>query len=131
MLIEKSEKYDNDDYDLYFYSHSKMIKFILLVNKQGQTRFSNYYDNTRKEERIFLEAEIVRKCLARNEKQVLDVNIYQFCFFVIFILTTFCNDLSNVVLFPSEFRVDNVSKHIQYQPPKQSILKILIMFEVH
>lgn len=50
-----------------------MIKFILLVNKQGQTRFSNYYDDIKRDERGFIEAEIVRKCLAKNQKQV---NIY-------------------------------------------------------
>ena len=48
-----------------------MIKFILLVNKQGHTRFSNYYDESiQREERSWIEAEIVRKCLIRNEKQV-------------------------------------------------------------
>ena len=48
-----------------------MIKFILLVNKQGHTRFSNYYDrNIRKEERGWIEAEIVRKCLTKSQKQV-------------------------------------------------------------
>jgi len=48
-----------------------MIKFILLVNKQGHTRFSNYYEESMKrEERSWIEADIVRKCLAKNEKQV-------------------------------------------------------------
>lgn len=47
-----------------------MIKFILMVNKQGQTRLAKYTDNSLKsEERHVLEAEIVRKCLVRADKQ--------------------------------------------------------------
>lgn len=47
-----------------------MIKFVLMVNKQGQTRLAKYTDNTlTNEERQVLEAEIVRKCLTRAEKQ--------------------------------------------------------------
>jgi AP-4 complex subunit sigma-1 len=46
------------------------IKFILLVNKQGQTRLAKYTDQGMSvEERRVLEGEIVRKCLARSEKQ--------------------------------------------------------------
>ena len=47
-----------------------MIKFVLLVNKQGQTRLSQYYEYVPVEERVTTEADIVRKCLARNEEQV-------------------------------------------------------------
>jgi len=46
-----------------------MIKFVLMVNKQGQTRLSSYYEWLTIEERGALEAEIIRKCLARNENQ--------------------------------------------------------------
>lgn len=47
-----------------------MIKFVLMVNKQGQTRLAKYTDNTlTNEERQVLEAEIVRKCLTRADKQ--------------------------------------------------------------
>jgi len=46
-----------------------MIKFVLMVNKQGQTRLSSYYEWLTIEERGALEAEIIRKCLARNESQ--------------------------------------------------------------
>lgn len=47
------------------------IQFILLVNKQGQTRLAKYTDQSLSvEERRALEGEIVRKCLARSEKQV-------------------------------------------------------------
>ncbi|KAL5463370.1 hypothetical protein EMCRGX_G032263 [Ephydatia muelleri] len=45
-----------------------MLKFVLLVNKQGQTRLSQYYEYTPVEERVVTEADIVRKCLARGEE---------------------------------------------------------------
>ncbi|XP_064402617.1 uncharacterized protein LOC135348363 [Halichondria panicea] len=44
-----------------------MLKFVLLVNKQGQTRVSQYYEYVPVEERVTTEADIVRKCLARSE----------------------------------------------------------------
>ena len=47
-----------------------MIKFILMVNKQGQTRLAEYCDFMSIEERVALEAEIIRKCLSRTEMQV-------------------------------------------------------------
>ena len=47
-----------------------MLKFVLLVNKQGQTRLSQYYEYVPVEERVTTEADIVRKCLARNEDSV-------------------------------------------------------------
>ena len=46
-----------------------MIKFILMVNKQGQTRLSQYYEYLSIEERAALEPEIVRKCLSRSDRQ--------------------------------------------------------------
>ena len=46
-----------------------MIKFVLMVNKQGQTRLSEYYDWLDLEERKALESEVIRKCLSRNELQ--------------------------------------------------------------
>lgn len=52
------------------------IKFLLLVNKQGQTRLAKYTDQSISvEERRALEGEIVRKCLARSDKQVCNVAI--------------------------------------------------------
>lgn len=43
---------------------------MLLVNKQGQTRLAKYSDQSMTvEERRVLEGEIVRKCLARAERQ--------------------------------------------------------------
>mmetsp|Transcript_28596 Transcript_28596/g.37457 ORF Transcript_28596/g.37457 Transcript_28596/m.37457 type:complete len:154 (-) Transcript_28596:315-776(-) len=46
-----------------------MIKFILMVNKQGQTRLSSYFEWLPIAERAALEAEIIRKCLSRTEFQ--------------------------------------------------------------
>lgn len=49
------------------------IRFVLMVNKQGQTRLAQYYEHLSLPERRALEGEIVRKCLARNEQQVLKI----------------------------------------------------------
>mmetsp|Transcript_18165 Transcript_18165/g.22235 ORF Transcript_18165/g.22235 Transcript_18165/m.22235 type:complete len:162 (-) Transcript_18165:4-489(-) len=46
-----------------------MISFILMVNKQGQTRLSSYYEWLPMDERVALESEIIRKCLSRSELQ--------------------------------------------------------------
>eukprot|EP01006_Ploeotia_vitrea_P047330 TRINITY_DN67114_c7_g1_i2.p1 TRINITY_DN67114_c7_g1~~TRINITY_DN67114_c7_g1_i2.p1 ORF type:complete len:151 (+),score=67.11 TRINITY_DN67114_c7_g1_i2:30-482(+) len=45
------------------------IKFVLMVNKQGQTRLAQYYEQQTIQEKNALEGEIVRKCLARSENQ--------------------------------------------------------------
>ena len=45
------------------------IKFILMVNKQGQTRLASYYKWLPVEHRIALESEIIRRCLWRSEYQ--------------------------------------------------------------
>ena len=47
-----------------------MIKFILLINKQGQTRLAKYYFDVTVDERMALEGELIRKCLTRAENQV-------------------------------------------------------------
>ena len=47
------------------------IKFILMVNKQGQTRLAKYFtEHLSTDERRALEGEVVRKCLSRTDKQV-------------------------------------------------------------
>jgi AP-4 complex subunit sigma-1 len=47
-----------------------MISFLILVNKQGQTRLAKYFGETLStDEKRALEGEIVRKCLARTDKQ--------------------------------------------------------------
>jgi len=40
-----------------------------MVNKQGQTRLSSYYQFMSIDERVALESEIIRKCLSRTEFQ--------------------------------------------------------------
>jgi AP-4 complex subunit sigma-1 len=44
-----------------------MLRFLLIVNKQGQLRLSHYFFYTPIEERKLLEAEVTRKCLSRGE----------------------------------------------------------------
>lgn len=44
-----------------------MLRFVLLVNKQGQTRLAQYYDDLPATERRVLESEMVRRCLARPD----------------------------------------------------------------
>mmetsp|Transcript_4975 Transcript_4975/g.12379 ORF Transcript_4975/g.12379 Transcript_4975/m.12379 type:complete len:183 (-) Transcript_4975:30-578(-) len=48
------------------------LKYFLLVNKQGQTRLSQYYQYVPLGVRTIMEADIVRQCLARAETQVGD-----------------------------------------------------------
>jgi len=49
---------------------SKMtIKFVLMVNKQGQTRLASYFEWLPIQERVALETEIIRRCLLRTEFQ--------------------------------------------------------------
>lgn len=40
-----------------------------IRNKQGQTRYSSYYEWISLDERTALESEIIRKCLSRSELQ--------------------------------------------------------------
>lgn len=47
-----------------------MIKFFIMVNKQGQTRLAQYYEFLKIEERSTLEAEAVRRCLSRPQDYV-------------------------------------------------------------
>ncbi|ROL41575.1 AP-4 complex subunit sigma-1 [Anabarilius grahami] len=46
-----------------------MIKFLLMVNKQGQTRLSKYYEQVDLGKRAALEADMVRGCLARRKEE--------------------------------------------------------------
>ncbi|EKX73799.1 clathrin coat assembly protein, putative [Theileria equi strain WA] len=52
-----------------------MIKFILMINKQGQTRLSQYYESYTLEEKCSLESELIRKCLCRDETQCSFIHI--------------------------------------------------------
>lgn len=45
------------------------IKFVLMVNKQGQTRLASYFNWYPIQERVALETEIIRRCLQRTEYQ--------------------------------------------------------------
>ncbi|XP_074853000.1 AP-4 complex subunit sigma-1 isoform X1 [Carettochelys insculpta] len=46
-----------------------MIKFFLMVNKQGQTRLSRYYEHVEIPKRTMLEAAVIKKCLSRSKEQ--------------------------------------------------------------
>eukprot|EP00762_Andalucia_godoyi_P002917 ANDGO_04081.mRNA.1 AP-4 complex subunit sigma len=46
-----------------------MIRFVMLVNKQGQTRLAQYTKYISIDERTALEAEVVRKCLGRRDTE--------------------------------------------------------------
>ncbi|XP_071355231.1 AP-4 complex subunit sigma-1 isoform X3 [Trachinotus anak] len=46
-----------------------MIRFVLLVNRQGQTRLSRYYQPVELSRRAALEADVVRCCLSRKRDQ--------------------------------------------------------------
>lgn len=55
-----------------------MIQFVLMVNKQGQTRLAKYYNSFTVQERITLEGELIRKCLSRTENQCSFIDHRQF-----------------------------------------------------
>lgn len=46
-----------------------MIRFVLMVNRQGQTRLSRYYQPVELSRRAALEADVVRSCLTRHKEQ--------------------------------------------------------------
>jgi AP-4 complex subunit sigma-1 len=46
-----------------------MLNFLLMVNKQGQTRVTRYFTFHSVKERVLLEGELVRRCLIRGERQ--------------------------------------------------------------
>uniref|UniRef100_A0A3B4U9X6 AP-4 complex subunit sigma-1 n=1 Tax=Seriola dumerili TaxID=41447 RepID=A0A3B4U9X6_SERDU len=46
-----------------------MIKFVLMVNRQGQTRLSRYYQPVELSRRAALESDVVRCCLSRKKDQ--------------------------------------------------------------
>ncbi|KFZ57772.1 AP-4 complex subunit sigma-1 [Podiceps cristatus] len=46
-----------------------MIKFFLMVNKQGQTRLARYYEHIEINKRTMLEAEVIKNCLSRSKDQ--------------------------------------------------------------
>ncbi|VTJ54851.1 Hypothetical predicted protein [Marmota monax] len=54
-----------------------MIKFFLMVNKQGQTRLSKYYEHVEINKRTLLETEVIKSCLSRSNEQN-EMAIYEF-----------------------------------------------------
>lgn len=48
---------------------SEMIRFLLMVNRQGQTRLSRYYSDVDLKLRQSLETEVVQRCLSRAKDQ--------------------------------------------------------------
>nr|PVC50751.1 clathrin assembly protein [Theileria orientalis] len=46
-----------------------MIKFVVMINKRGQTRLSHYYEPFTLEDKSALESELIRKCLIRDDTQ--------------------------------------------------------------
>ncbi|XP_075803610.1 AP-4 complex subunit sigma-1 isoform X1 [Microtus pennsylvanicus] len=46
-----------------------MIKFFLMVNRQGQTRLSKYYEHVEINKRTVLETEVIKSCLSRSSEQ--------------------------------------------------------------
>ncbi|CAB3983057.1 AP-4 complex subunit sigma-1 isoform X2 [Paramuricea clavata] len=46
-----------------------MFRYILILTKEGRTRFSKYYVDIEREDRVLTEAEIGRKCLQRRADQ--------------------------------------------------------------
>ncbi|XP_065542532.1 AP-4 complex subunit sigma-1 isoform X1 [Lathamus discolor] len=50
-------------------TETEMIKFFLMVNKQGQTRLSRYYEHVEIKKRTVLEAEVIKNCLSRSKDQ--------------------------------------------------------------
>lgn len=41
-----------------------------MVNKQGQTRLSKYYEHVEINKRTLLETEVIKSCLSRSSEQV-------------------------------------------------------------
>lgn len=66
------------------------IKYLLLVNKQGQTRLAKYYEYLDADRRVTLEGEIIRKCLGRVETQVRQVNCFCWCDVVLTLIFSVC-----------------------------------------
>ncbi|EHH61229.1 hypothetical protein EGM_19188 [Macaca fascicularis] len=46
-----------------------MIKFFLMVNKQGQTQLCKYYEHVDINKRTLLETEVIKSCLSRSNEQ--------------------------------------------------------------
>ncbi|KAF8822445.1 clathrin adaptor complex small chain family protein [Cardiosporidium cionae] len=46
-----------------------MLSFVLMVNRQGQTRLAQYYQALTVAEKAALENDLIRRCLSRTENE--------------------------------------------------------------
>lgn len=46
-----------------------MVKFLLFANSQGKVRVSSHYWHLKSSERLILENDVIKKCLARKDDQ--------------------------------------------------------------
>ena len=56
-----------------------MIKFVLMVNKQGQTRLASYFEWYPTQERVALEAEVINSILMNKHScKYYDINLIKY-----------------------------------------------------
>ncbi|CAM9145894.1 unnamed protein product [Ectocarpus fasciculatus] len=108
-----------------------MIKFVLMVNKQGQTRLASYFEWFPIQERVALEAEIIRRCLSRTEYQCSFIEYrgfkvvyrrYASLFFVVAVDGDEANELSVLEFIHS--LVETLDKYFE------SVCELDIMFHI-
>lgn len=83
-----------------------MIKFVLMVNRQGQTRLSRYYQPVELSRRAQLEADVVRCCLSRRREQVMDPSLLHclgFFFRLFLVVMGICGSFHRILLITSCF----------------------------
>lgn len=97
-----------------------MIKFFLMVNKQGQTRLSRYYEHVEINKRTMLEAEVIKNCLSRSKDQVS---------FVVFLLAIlfyqYLMSVLSIILKPHQFPLQVI---LSFVSMKTKILFLDYMF---
>ncbi|KAK9171187.1 Clathrin adaptor complex small chain family protein [Cryptosporidium meleagridis] len=108
-----------------------MLKFLLLVNKQGQIRLSQYYTDVSKEEKFILEGQLIRKCLLKGENQCpfIEFNNYKIVFrryaslyFIMGLENSNTNELSYYELI--HFIVETLDKYFE------NVCELDIMFNL-
>ncbi|XP_074249422.1 AP-4 complex subunit sigma-1 isoform X5 [Saimiri boliviensis] len=78
-----------------------MIKFFLMVNKQGQTRLSKYYEHVDVNKRTLLETEVIKSCLSRSNEQN-EMAIYEFIHNFVEVLDEYFSRVTPVPFSPQE-----------------------------
>ncbi|CAD7679963.1 unnamed protein product [Nyctereutes procyonoides] len=73
-----------------------MIKFFLMVNKQGQTRLSKYYEHVEINKRTLLETEVIKSCLSRSKNEMA---IYEFIHDFVEVLDEYLSRVSELDMF--------------------------------